>query len=76
MLERTRRLLTLGPDHEPLWIRLYVRKVDEVWAAMFLADNELPPEPGTLKGIALFGATPEEAKREALVYLGSFDPQN
>ena len=28
----------------------------------------LPPEPGDLKGLAFFGASPEEAEREALAY--------
>lgn len=30
------RLLTLGPGNEPLWLRLYIRQIDEVWAAMIV----------------------------------------
>jgi len=37
---------------------------------MIAAHSVLLPEPGSLKGIALFGATPEEAEREEKGYLG------
>ncbi len=67
---RSRRLLTLSPDHEPLWVRLYIHQIGDRWAAMLVADGVLPPEPGTLKGLAFFGATPDEAEREAKRYLG------
>jgi hypothetical protein len=52
-----RCLLTLGPDNEPLWVRLYVHQVGDSWAAMIVGDDELPSEPGQLKGLALFGPT-------------------
>ncbi len=71
-----RRLLTLGPDNEPLWLRLYVHRIDEVWAAMVVADDERPPDPGSLEGLAFFGATPEEAERGAKAYLGASEPEN
>jgi len=71
-----RRLLTGGPDHEPLWVRLYVEQIGERWAAMLLADEEPPPEPGTLKGLVFFGATAEEAERAAKAYLGCSEPGN
>ncbi len=38
-----RRVVTFGPDHEPLWVRLYVQKIDRVWAAMIVAGEALPP---------------------------------
>jgi hypothetical protein len=31
--------LTLSPDHEPLWDRLYAEQIRERWAAMLLADK-------------------------------------
>lgn len=49
------RLLTLSPDNEPLWVRLYVHRIDDVWAAMLVADDVPPPEPGTLMGLGFFG---------------------
>jgi len=70
----SRRLLTLGPDNDPPWVRLYVRQIDEVCAAMLLADDVAPPEPGGLQGLAFFGATPEEAERAAKVALGCSEP--
>ena len=42
------RLLTLGPDTEPLWIRLYVQPYADQWAAMLAGDDVPPPDPGTL----------------------------
>ncbi len=64
------RLLTLGPDSEPLWVRLYVHEIEDALAAMIVADDVPAPEPGTLKGLGFFGATPEEAERQAVAYLG------
>ncbi len=29
-----RRLLPLSPDHEPLWVRLYVHQIADAWAAL------------------------------------------
>jgi hypothetical protein len=71
-----RRLLTVGPDNEPQWVRLCLQQIEETWAAMILADEEQPPEPGQLKGLAFFGATSKEAEREALAYLGCSEPAN
>lgn len=70
------RLLTLSPDTERLWVRLYIHKIEDMWAAMLIGDDVLPPEPGTLKGLGFFGATPEEAERQALAYLGYSEPVN
>jgi hypothetical protein len=65
---RSRRLFTLGPNNEPLWVRLYTHKIGEAWEAMILADDGQPPWPGKLRGLAFFGATPEEAERAAMEY--------
>ena len=70
------RFLPLGPDHEPLWVRLYVHQISEKWAAMIVADDAPPPEPGSLTGQAYFGATPEEAEQAAKAYLGCAEPGN
>jgi len=37
-----RRLLTVSPDHEPLWVRLFVHHSGEKWAAM-IVDDDVPP---------------------------------
>jgi hypothetical protein len=59
-----RRLLTLGPDNEPLWVRLYAQPYADQWAAM-LAGNEVPPpDPDTVTGLTFFGAAPEDAERK------------
>jgi len=71
-----RRLLTVGPDHEPLWVRLYVQPYADHWAAMLVGDEVLPPAPGTVTGLTFFGATPDEAEREAKAYLGRAEPGN
>jgi hypothetical protein len=46
----SRRLLTLGPAHEPLWVRLYTHQIGDQWAAMLLADEEALPGPGAITG--------------------------
>jgi hypothetical protein len=43
---------------------------------MLLADEEPPPEPGELKGLAFFGETPQEAEKQAKAYLGMSEPVN
>ncbi len=73
---RFRRLLTLGPDNEPVWVRLYVHKMEDVWAAMLVGDDVLPPEPGTLMGLGFFGETPEEGEHAAKTYWGCSEPVN
>ena len=45
------RLLTLGPDSEPVWAWLYVHPVGTHWAAMIVGDDVAPPEAGTLTGL-------------------------
>jgi hypothetical protein len=54
-MQRARRLLTISPDHEPHWICLYVHQIGNKWAAMIIADDAPPPEPGTVKRLAFFG---------------------
>jgi hypothetical protein len=76
MIRTGQRLLTLSPDHEPLWVRLYAEQIGERWAAMLLADEEPPPEPGTLKGLVCFGDIRGEAEHAAKVYLGCAEPVN
>ncbi len=71
-----RRLLTLGPDNEPRWVRVYLQAIEGRWAAMSVRDDVLPPEPGESKGLAFFGNTPAEAEREAKTYLGLSEPAN
>ncbi len=70
------RLLTVSPDHEPLWVRIYIQQVGDRWAAMILADDAARPEPGSLTGLAFFGETPEEAEQAVKVYLGCAEPAN
>ena len=69
-------LLTLSPDHEPMWVRLYVHQIGDKWGAMIVADDAPPPEPGSLTGQAFFGETPEEAEQAAKAYLGCAEPAN
>ena len=57
-------------------MNLYVHKIDAVWAAMIVGNDELPPEPGALNGLAFFGATRDEAERGAKAYLGASEPEN
>jgi hypothetical protein len=73
---RSRRLLTLGPDNEPLWVRLYVQPYGDRWAAMIVGYEAPSPDAGTLTGLTLFGATSGEAEQEAKVYLGMAELTN
>jgi len=70
------RFLPLGPDHEPLWVRLYVHQISEKWAALLLVEEEPPSAPRAAKGQAFFGETPEEAEQAAKAYLGCTEPGN
>jgi len=71
-----RRLLTLGPDHEPLRSQLYVSPVGVPSRAVILTDGVAPPGPGAVKGIRLCADTPEEAERLANAYPGLAEPGN
>jgi len=70
-----RRLLTLGPDNEPLWVRLYVHRVSDTWAAMIVADEAMP-EPVSLTGTAFFGEAPQEVEEQAKTHVGLREPFN
>ena len=73
---KSARLFTVSPDHEPLWVRLYVQPYADRWAAMLVGDDVEPPLPGEVKGTSFFRATPEEAERDAKAYLGMAEPGN
>ncbi len=66
---RVRRIPVLGPSDEPQWVRVYVRQYGDRWAAIICADDETPPLPDQLKGIAFFGDTAEAAEHQAMDYL-------
>jgi hypothetical protein len=38
MTERGRRIFTVGPDDEPIWLRTYVQRIDERRAATLVAE--------------------------------------
>ena len=71
MVNRSLRLLTLGPSDEPQWVRLVVHPIGDIWTAMLMGAQEPPPEPGSLMGVYFFGKTSKEAGGEALNYLGN-----
>jgi hypothetical protein len=73
---RIRRTQIHGPAGESLWVHLYVQPVGATWAAMIVAEGEVPPEPGTMKGIVFFAETAEGAERLALRHLGEGEAQN
>ena len=45
---RARRILTLRPDDDPIWVCLYGQPVGDRWAAMLMADDVTPPESGEM----------------------------
>jgi hypothetical protein len=67
---RVRRILTQGPSDEGLWVRIYVRPLGDRWAAMIVSDDEAPPQPDQLKGLAFFADTADDAEQQALDFLG------
>jgi hypothetical protein len=64
-MPKRNRLLALGPDNGPLWLRLYVQPVGDQWAAMLAGAEAPPPDAGTLTGLMVFGATLEQAEGKA-----------
>ncbi len=76
MTNHVHHLLTRSPVNEPLWVRLYVHKIEDMWAAMLVGDDMPPPEPGTPMGLGFFGETRQEAERAAKTYLGWTAPLN
>ncbi len=59
---RIRRLLVQGPSDEAQWVKVYVRQFEERWAAILCSDEEAPPQPDQLKGLAFFADTAEQAE--------------
>lgn len=59
-----------------LAVGAYTQQIGDRWAAVFVEDGVPPPGPGTLKGLAFFGTTPDEAERVAKEYLGLSEPAN
>jgi hypothetical protein len=72
----THRLLTLALDDEPIWVWLYVQRIEARWVAMLVADGVTPPGPGEVKGLTFFGETVEDAERGAKTYLGQGEAVN
>ncbi len=70
------RVLTLGPDNEPLWMPLSVHRHGTHWAAIIVGDDVAPPELGTLTGLTVLGATAKDVEREATAYVGMSAPVN
>ena len=66
------RLLTVGPDHEPLWFRLYVQPYANHQVAMLVGDDVPPPDPSTLTGLTIFGAIRDEVEWGAKATLGRY----
>ena len=58
---RGRRYLILGPDNNPVWVRLYVHKIDEKWAALIAVDDMLPPERGGAQRTGLLWGDPRRS---------------
>ncbi len=72
----SRRLLTLGPDDEPIWVHLHIQQIEDRWAVTLVADGVLSPGPGELKGLSFFADTAEEAEQVAKAYLGQGEATN
>ena len=75
-MSKSIRIVTVGPDPDPLWVRLCVQPIGERWAAMVLGDTGSPPEPDEVRGQGFFGDTADEAEQLAKVYLGMSEPVN
>jgi len=43
---------------------------------MIMGGDDLAREPGQFKGLAFFGASPDDAEREAPAYTGYSEPAN
>jgi hypothetical protein len=70
------RLLTLGPDNEPLWVQLYVYPVGDQGHSVIVADGVAQPGPDEVKSIGFYAGTAEEAERLAKAYLGLSESPN
>ena len=75
-MRKSIRILTVGPDQDPLWVRLCVQPIGERWAAMIVGDESLSPGPDEVRGQGFFGDTAEEAELLAKAFLGMSEPTN
>ena len=75
-MRKSIRIVTVGPDNEPMQIRLYVQPIGERWVAMIVGDTDPPPGPDEVRGQGFFGDTAEEAEQLAKAYLGMSEPAN
>jgi hypothetical protein len=75
-MHKSIRILTVGPDDEPMQIRLCVQPIGERSAAMIVEDEGLSPAPGELWGQGFSGDTAEEAEQLAKAFLGMSEPVN
>jgi hypothetical protein len=71
-----RRILAVGPDPAPRWVRLSGQPIGERWAAMIVGDESPPPGPDEVGGQGFFGDTAEEAEHLAKAFLGLSEPVN
>jgi len=46
-----RRLLTLGSDNDPKWVRLYLQLVGEQWAVIIIGDGVTRPKHERVKSL-------------------------
>ncbi len=72
----SRYVLRHNAAGESEWLQVYVAPIGNRFAAMILAEEEMRPAPGQLKGLAFFGDTTIAAETQALHYLGAVDPHN
>jgi hypothetical protein len=75
-MRKSRRILTVSPDNDPMQIRLYAQPIGDRWAAMIVGDEGPSPGPDELRGQGFFGDTAEEAEQLAKAYLGMSEPAN
>ncbi len=70
MSEPSMYLLLRKRDGTARKARLYVQGIEDFFCAMVLDQDESPPERGQLKGTCFFDKSVEEAKTEALRFVG------
>ncbi len=74
MPEPSLHLFTLRPNEAPQWARLVLQPIARCWVAMLLNPEEPLPTPGILQGLCFLGESPEEARGQALHFLGMSCP--
>jgi hypothetical protein len=62
------RILTLGVNDTPVWLRLRVSQIGPRSVATILPDEGDAGDAAAIRGLALFGASPEAAREAALRY--------